>query len=247
MKGVSQRAYARMRGVAMSAVQKAIKTKRITPNEDGTIDPERANQEWLRNTFAGHTLHRVASPQVVPLRTAAPPRGGSGMPGQSESARTPNQYTWGSMCFLETRQPVLRFDTNGLGTILSASLTIYVSANEINQSTSGKTFYLKQKTTYPPVFADIYPYIDFSSGVTMGTSSMTSGWSGTGSRTIPLSNPDADINKSSSTYILLGHNIPAACGGCNSRILIDSYQMTNKPHLSLTLAGGARIIVVAEQ
>jgi hypothetical protein len=157
------------------------------------------------------------------------------------------QYSWGSMCFVETRQPVLRFDTNGLGTILSASLTIYVNANGINQSTSGRTFYLKQKTTYPPVFADIYPYIDFSSGVTMGTSSMTSGWSGTGARTIPLSNPDADINKSSFTYILLGHNIPAACGGCNSRILIDSYQMTNKPYLSLTLAGGARVIVVAEQ
>ena len=32
MPGVSQRAYARLRGVAMSAVQKAIASKRITPN-----------------------------------------------------------------------------------------------------------------------------------------------------------------------------------------------------------------------
>ena len=54
--GVSLRAYARMRGVTLVAVQKAIKSRRITPNPDGTIDPERANQEWDRNTFAGKTL-----------------------------------------------------------------------------------------------------------------------------------------------------------------------------------------------
>ncbi len=89
MTGISIRAYARVRGVAMSAVQKAIASKRITPNPDGTIDPERANQEWERNTFAGKTLHQVTRPQVVPLRTAAPPRGGSGMPGQPEVSSDP--------------------------------------------------------------------------------------------------------------------------------------------------------------
>ena len=67
MTGVSQRAYARLRGVAMSAVQKAIASKRITPNPDGTIDPERANQEWERNTFAGKTLHQTTRPQAAPL------------------------------------------------------------------------------------------------------------------------------------------------------------------------------------
>ena len=55
--GISIRAHARLRGVALSAVQKAIKTKRITPDADGTIDPERANYAWERNTFAGKTLH----------------------------------------------------------------------------------------------------------------------------------------------------------------------------------------------
>ena len=71
MTGISQRAYARLRGVALSAVQKAIATKRITLNADGTLDPERANQEWERNTFAGKTLHQATRPQVVPL--SAPP------------------------------------------------------------------------------------------------------------------------------------------------------------------------------
>ena len=92
MTGISQRAYARLRGVALSAVQKAIKTKRITPNEDGTIDPERANQEWERNTFAGKTLHQATQttrPKVVPLSAPPPPRGGSGMPGQHDVSSDP--------------------------------------------------------------------------------------------------------------------------------------------------------------
>lgn len=71
MTGVSQRTYARLRGVSMSAVQKAIASKRITLNPDGTIDPERANEEWERNTFAGKTLNQATQqatrPHVAPL------------------------------------------------------------------------------------------------------------------------------------------------------------------------------------
>ena len=86
---VSIRAYARLRGVAMSAVQKAIASKRITPNPDGTIDPERANQEWDRNTFAGKTLHQATRPKVAPLSAPPSPRGGSGMPSQPEVSSDP--------------------------------------------------------------------------------------------------------------------------------------------------------------
>jgi len=82
--GVSIRAYARTRGCTEGAVRKAIASKRITPNQDGTIDPERANQEWSRNTFAGKTLHQATRPQAVP-----PPRGGSGMPGPPEVSNDP--------------------------------------------------------------------------------------------------------------------------------------------------------------
>src|ERR1022692_2757308 len=89
MTGISQRAYARLRGVALSAVQKAIATKRITLNADGTIDPERANQEWERNTFAGKTLHEATRPQVVPLSAPPSPRGGSGMASQPEVTSDP--------------------------------------------------------------------------------------------------------------------------------------------------------------
>ena len=88
--GVSIRAYARGRGCTEGAVRKAIAAKRITPNPDGTIDPERANQEWDRNTFAGKTLHQATSPKVVPrIAPPLPPRGGSGMPSSPEVSSDP--------------------------------------------------------------------------------------------------------------------------------------------------------------
>ena len=48
--GLSIRAYARHRGVTDTAVRKAIQTGRITPEADGTIDPEQADLDWARNT-----------------------------------------------------------------------------------------------------------------------------------------------------------------------------------------------------
>jgi hypothetical protein len=78
-----------MRGCTEGAVRKAIATKRITPNADGTLDPERANQEWERNTFAGKTLHQATRAQVAPLSPPPPPRGGSGMPSQPDVSSDP--------------------------------------------------------------------------------------------------------------------------------------------------------------
>ena len=75
MMGVSLRAYARMRGCSLTAVQKAIASKRITALPDGTLDPERANQEWAKNTFAGKTLHDAARSATTPARTPAHPSG----------------------------------------------------------------------------------------------------------------------------------------------------------------------------
>lgn len=57
--GISLRAYARVRGCSLTAVQKAIASKRITTLADGTIDPDRANKDWAKNTFAGQTVHRA--------------------------------------------------------------------------------------------------------------------------------------------------------------------------------------------
>ena len=49
--GLSIRAYARHRGVSHVAVKKAIDTGRIHQLSDGTIDPDRADQEWAKNTL----------------------------------------------------------------------------------------------------------------------------------------------------------------------------------------------------
>jgi hypothetical protein len=54
--GISIRAYARLRGCSESAVRKAISSKRIKPDPDGTIDSDRANKEWEQNTFVNATL-----------------------------------------------------------------------------------------------------------------------------------------------------------------------------------------------
>jgi hypothetical protein len=47
---MSQRAYARHRGMAISSVQKAISTGRITALPDGQIDSDVADGQWQANT-----------------------------------------------------------------------------------------------------------------------------------------------------------------------------------------------------
>ena len=71
---MSIRAYARLRGVSHTAVQKAIKAGRITLNADGTIDSEKADREWAR-----HTLPHV--PKAAPAaRVMAMPSPEPGLP-----------------------------------------------------------------------------------------------------------------------------------------------------------------------
>src|SRR5271157_4599353 len=50
MATMSQRAYARQRGVSVSTVQKAIETGRISTLPAGQIDSDVADEEWARNT-----------------------------------------------------------------------------------------------------------------------------------------------------------------------------------------------------
>jgi hypothetical protein len=48
--GISRRAYARYRGVSDMAVRKAIKSGRIVAESDGSIDPNKADTDWERNS-----------------------------------------------------------------------------------------------------------------------------------------------------------------------------------------------------
>ena len=63
---MSLRAYARHRGVALSAVQKAIASGRIHPEPDGSIDPIKADAQWDRHT-------RTAQPTTPRVTTTRPP------------------------------------------------------------------------------------------------------------------------------------------------------------------------------
>jgi hypothetical protein len=53
MPNLSMRSYARHRGVALSAVQKAIASGRISTQPDGRINPEIADVQWADTTRLG--------------------------------------------------------------------------------------------------------------------------------------------------------------------------------------------------
>ena len=86
--GISIRAYARHRGVSDTAVHKAIRTGRITPEADGTLDATRADQEWERNTGNGTVGTRQRAPTVAARDVeGAAPTGGTSL----LQARTVNE------------------------------------------------------------------------------------------------------------------------------------------------------------
>ena len=71
--GLSIRAYARHRGVSHVAVKKAIDSGRITPEPDGTIEPNRADLEWARNTVSARKAAPInATPAAVETPRARP-------------------------------------------------------------------------------------------------------------------------------------------------------------------------------
>lgn len=66
--GLSRRKYAEYRGVSESAVRKAIATGRITLEDDGTIDPVKADLEWGSQTDPAK--QRGAHAQAEQIRSA---------------------------------------------------------------------------------------------------------------------------------------------------------------------------------
>ena len=71
---ISMREYARTRGLAVSTVSKALKTKRITLTR-GKIDPAKVDAQWKANTQPGQravNTRRKASKAVAPAASADP-------------------------------------------------------------------------------------------------------------------------------------------------------------------------------
>lgn len=96
--GLSIRAYARQRGVSDTAVRKAIKTGRVRPEPDGTIDPRKADAQWDRNTDTAQQRpqhRRVPNEAIAAVRETvgdAPLSSGLGSGGTTFlQARTANE------------------------------------------------------------------------------------------------------------------------------------------------------------
>jgi hypothetical protein len=75
--GLSIRAYARHRGVSDTAIHKAIRAGRVTPEPDGTIDADRADREWARNSDGPRTGTRKPAVKVNVQTTEEPSSGSS--------------------------------------------------------------------------------------------------------------------------------------------------------------------------
>ena len=93
--GISIRAYARHRGVSDAAVRKAIAAGRITPEADGTIDTERVDREWARNSAAPRNGTATRAVKVaIPESSSTAGDGPAALPAGGTSllqARTVNE------------------------------------------------------------------------------------------------------------------------------------------------------------
>ncbi len=103
--GISIRAYARHRGVSDAAVRKAIAAGRITPEADGTLDPDRVDREWARNTEAPRNGTRTK-----PVRVAKVPVLQEGGHAPEGAASTPAGGT--SLLQARTVNEVVKAQTN---------------------------------------------------------------------------------------------------------------------------------------
>ena len=63
--GVSNRAYAKIKGVSESSVRKAIKAGRLTPLPDGSLDPNVADRQWSQNTNVRMNTSAPSSPATT--------------------------------------------------------------------------------------------------------------------------------------------------------------------------------------
>src|SRR5690242_1430995 len=72
--GISQREYARRKGLTHGAVQKAIRTGRITKLEDGSIDPALADQQWAANTDEARPRNAVSGDPKLRRDPKLPPQ-----------------------------------------------------------------------------------------------------------------------------------------------------------------------------
>ena len=108
--GISIRAYARHRGVTDTAVHKAIRTGRISTEPDGTLDADRADQEWARNTDVPNTGTAQRTVKVKVPQEGRQAGGPAGGPGGDGGTALPSGGT--SLLQARTFNEVVKAQTN---------------------------------------------------------------------------------------------------------------------------------------
>jgi len=100
--GLSRRAYARHRGISDMAVRKAIASGRIAVEEDGTIDPVKADRAWAA---ASDPAQVRAAPKATPPRSAPRPVPIAAVEAVRETLRESGEPTpaAGNMTFVQAR------------------------------------------------------------------------------------------------------------------------------------------------
>jgi hypothetical protein len=116
------REYARMRGVSVVAVSKAVKTRRISLVR-GKIYPAKADKEWERNTQPGQ---RAVNTRRKPPKTAAPAAAAD--PGQPRDTpdSQPNSYATARARREETLANMAQMDYD-------VKMGVLVNAGEIRE------------------------------------------------------------------------------------------------------------------
>jgi hypothetical protein len=122
---ISMREYSRRRGVAVSAVSKAVKSKRITLVR-GKIDPIKANKQWDANTQPGQRAvnTRRKAPSAAPPPAAADPGQTRDTPDQQ-----PNSYATARARREETLANMAQMD-------FDVKMGVLVNAAEIREKIS---------------------------------------------------------------------------------------------------------------
>jgi hypothetical protein len=110
--GLSIRAYARHRGVSDTAVHKAIKAGRITPEADGTIDPANADRQWDRNTDATQQRETASKARPAPKLAVMPEVPAVSTGAATASANAPLSRGGTSLLQAKTANEVLKAQTN---------------------------------------------------------------------------------------------------------------------------------------
>ncbi len=112
--GISIRAYARHRGVTDTAVHKAIRSGRVTPEADGTIDADQADAQWERNTSAPKTGTQRPTVKVKVPEVDGAERSNTGSAGGIGSTGATNVGGTGGTSLLQARtvNEVVKAQTN---------------------------------------------------------------------------------------------------------------------------------------